>query len=83
MGKFDQHSSRHLVIRTHSPGFAYQPALWMLPTDQVYGSWPLSGEIPRSHKFPHVNPFVSAGEIDIMESRGNGPLYPRQCVNHK
>ncbi|KAF3914192.1 Beta-glucanase [Dactylellina cionopaga] len=30
------------------------PAIWMMPQDSVYGSWPASGE------------------IDIMESRGNG-----------
>ena len=30
------------------------PAIWMLPTDNGYGTWPASGE------------------IDIMESRGNG-----------
>jgi beta-glucanase (GH16 family) len=30
------------------------PAIWMLPTDNAYGTWPASGE------------------IDIMESRGNG-----------
>jgi Glycosyl hydrolases family 16 len=40
------------------------PALWLLPTQNVYGSWPLSGE------------------IDIVESRGNGPLYPRQGSNY-
>lgn len=34
------------------------PAIWMLPTYQEYGPWPVSGE------------------IDIMESRGNGPNYP-------
>lgn len=36
------------------------PAIWMLPTDYVYGPWPMSGE------------------IDIMESRGNGIDYPYQ-----
>ena len=25
------------------------PAFWMLSTDQVYGAWPLSGEIGRAH----------------------------------
>jgi len=40
------------------------PAIWMLPTDNVYGRWPLSGE------------------IDIMESRGNGPEYAGQGTNH-
>lgn len=34
------------------------PAIWMLPEDDAYGSWPLSGE------------------IDIMEARGNAPIYP-------
>ncbi|KAF9347558.1 hypothetical protein BGX26_000967 [Mortierella sp. AD094] len=34
------------------------PAIWMLPSNYHYGSWPASGE------------------IDIVESRGNGPEYP-------
>lgn len=38
------------------------PALWMLPVDDAYGPWPLSGE------------------IDIMESRGNGVDYKAQWV---
>lgn len=38
------------------------PALWMLPVDDSYGPWPLSGE------------------IDIMESRGNGVDYKAQYV---
>lgn len=33
------------------------PAIWMLPSNEQYGTWPVSGE------------------IDIMESRGNGPNY--------
>jgi len=33
------------------------PAIWLLPTNNQYGNWPVSGE------------------IDIMESRGNGPNY--------
>ncbi|KAH8830091.1 concanavalin A-like lectin/glucanase domain-containing protein [Flagelloscypha sp. PMI_526] len=40
------------------------PALWMLPTENVYGKWPLSGE------------------IDILESRGNGPQYKYQGANY-
>ncbi|KAK0213777.1 GH16 beta-1,3-glucan recognition protein [Armillaria fumosa] len=40
------------------------PAIWMLPVDNAYGMWPLSGE------------------IDIMESRGNGISYPRQGSNY-
>jgi len=40
------------------------PAIWMLPVDNNYGPWPLSGE------------------IDIMESRGNGLRYPKQGSNY-
>jgi len=40
------------------------PAIWMLPVNDTYGPWPMSGE------------------IDIMESRGNGPEYPRQGSNY-
>ena len=36
------------------------PAIWMLPVNNTYGPWPLSGE------------------IDLMESRGNGRSYPDQ-----
>ncbi|KAF5323729.1 hypothetical protein D9619_012970 [Psilocybe cf. subviscida] len=39
------------------------PALWMLPRDQVYGAWPLSGE------------------IDIVESKGNGIRYTAHGSN--
>ncbi|KAL5528155.1 hypothetical protein ACEPAF_7291 [Sanghuangporus sanghuang] len=40
------------------------PAIWMLPADNEYGPWPVSGE------------------IDIMESRGNGFEYPFQGRNY-
>lgn len=40
------------------------PALWMLPTTNVYGPWPLSGE------------------IDIVESRGNGIEYTGRGSNY-
>lgn len=40
------------------------PAIWMLPVNNTYGPWPMSGE------------------IDIMESRGNGPRYPDQGSNY-
>ena len=39
------------------------PAIWLLPTNNQYGTWPASGE------------------IDIMESRGNGVDYPAGGVN--
>lgn len=40
------------------------PAMWMLPKDNVYGAWPLSGE------------------IDIVESRGNGLRYTAHGSNY-
>jgi len=39
------------------------PAIWMMPVDNTYGAWPLSGE------------------IDIMESRGNGQNYSQGGAN--
>ncbi|PFH48494.1 glycoside hydrolase family 16 protein [Amanita thiersii Skay4041] len=39
------------------------PAIWMLPRDNVYGTWPRSGE------------------IDILESRGNGIRYTARGSN--
>ncbi|GJJ14723.1 hypothetical protein Clacol_008990 [Clathrus columnatus] len=57
------HSIRYgkVEIRAKIPtGDWLWPALWMLPTNNTYGPWPLSGE------------------IDIMESRGNGISYPGQ-----
>lgn len=54
------HSIRYgrVEIRARLPrGDWLWPAIWMLPTDNEYGPWPVSGE------------------IDIMESRGNGPEY--------
>lgn len=55
----------------------------MLPENNTYGPWPLSGEPERP--FPPLF-WVSltassiSGEIDIMESRGNSPAYPAQYV---
>jgi beta-glucanase (GH16 family) len=40
------------------------PAIWMLPVDNVYGLWPMSGE------------------IDMVESRGNGPRYTARGSNY-
>ncbi|KAH7886769.1 glycoside hydrolase family 16 protein [Phlebopus sp. FC_14] len=40
------------------------PAIWMLPVNNTYGPWPMSGE------------------IDIMESRGNGRSYPDQGIDY-
>ncbi|TFK63649.1 glycoside hydrolase family 16 protein [Pluteus cervinus] len=50
-------------VRAKLPTGCLWPAIWMLPVDNAYGPWPISGE------------------IDIMESRGNGPEYPFQGSN--
>jgi beta-glucanase (GH16 family) len=51
-------------VRAKNPrGDWLWPAIWMLPKDNTYGPWPMSGE------------------IDIMESRGNGPKYKKQGTN--
>ncbi len=35
-----------IVVRARLPiGRGYWPAIWFLPTESYYGSWPLSGEI--------------------------------------
>ncbi|KAF8509095.1 hypothetical protein JB92DRAFT_2948891 [Gautieria morchelliformis] len=60
------HSIRYgkVEIRAKMPlGDWLWPALWMLPVNETYGPWPMSGE------------------IDIVESRGNGPQYPAQGNN--
>ncbi|KAH9475151.1 Beta-1,3-glucan-binding protein [Psilocybe cubensis] len=60
------------------------PAIWMLPVDNTYGPWPISGmfflEVPPTS---HIAPlFINeTREIDIMEARGNGPNYPFQGTN--
>jgi hypothetical protein len=55
----------------------------MLPENNTYGEWPLSGKfLKRSLKllFWTCLDVISSisGEIDLMESRGNGPTYPAQ-----
>jgi beta-glucanase (GH16 family) len=45
MNKMDFASGR-IVVRAGLPiGRGYWPAIWFLPTESYYGSWPLSGEI--------------------------------------
>jgi beta-glucanase (GH16 family) len=45
MNKFDFSSGR-IDVRARLPiGQAYWPAIWFLPTENYYGTWPLSGEI--------------------------------------
>ena len=45
------------------------PAFWMLPTDDVYGTWPLSGEID-------IMEFTAANDNVIYGTIHYGDLYP-------
>ena len=49
----------------------------MLPVDNTYGIWPMSGMCSTS-LLSLSDVRSSVGEIDIMEARGNGPSYPKQ-----
>ena len=51
----------------------------MLPENNTYGPWPLSGKFYFLHALALFERDVE-GEIDIMEARGNGIDYPFQCV---
>jgi len=44
-GKFDQTYGRFEASIKLPTGQGLWPAFWMLPTDEVYGGWPQSGEI--------------------------------------
>jgi hypothetical protein len=55
------------------------PAIWMLPENDTYGPWPVSGACaPQSGTIVVDRLFLRSGEIDIMEARGNAPSYPFQ-----
>ncbi|KAJ4002310.1 GH16 beta-1,3-glucan recognition protein [Lentinula boryana] len=58
------------------------PAIWMLPVDDAYGAWPLSGKCTMLLNLLTPNAFHYIGEIDIMEARGNGPSYPKQGTDY-
>jgi hypothetical protein len=64
--------------------FQLWPAMWMLPVDSVYGAWPLSGDYPSFppplEYIPNAHSRRVTGEIDIVESRGNGLRYTAQYV---
>jgi len=51
---------------------------WMTPTER--GPLAASCAIPSTDLFVILTTPLHAGEIDIMEARGNGPLYPKQSV---
>ncbi len=44
-GKFDFTYGHIIVSAKTAPGLGTWPAIWMLPTDNHYGTWPGSGEI--------------------------------------
>ncbi|KAJ7583872.1 GH16 beta-1,3-glucan recognition protein [Mycena floridula] len=56
------------------------PAIWMMPVDNTYGGWPLSGKSFTGLTFTSLC-FIQR-EIDIMESRGNGPDYVKEGANY-
>ena len=53
----------------------------MLPTKNVYGPWPLSGNKQSFYFSRQSTHFQSPGEIDIVESRGNGIEYTAQYAS--
>ena len=53
-------------------------AIWMLLENNTYSPWPLGGECEPGLGYPGLTEISISGEIDIMESRGNGPAYPAQ-----
>ncbi|KAF9552143.1 GH16 beta-1,3-glucan recognition protein [Agrocybe pediades] len=59
-------------VRAKIPTGLMWPAIWMLPVDNKYGPWPISGMF-----FSKI-----LCEIDIMEARGNGPSYPKQGTDY-
>jgi beta-glucanase (GH16 family) len=51
------------------PGQGLWPAFWMLPTDEVYGGWPQSGEID-------IMEFVAADPVRTLGNLHYGDPYP-------
>ncbi|KAF8151651.1 GH16 beta-1,3-glucan recognition protein [Crassisporium funariophilum] len=61
------------------------PAIWMLPVDNKYGPWPISGKLSTFYILSMETSVLLQlffWEIDIMEARGNGPSYPKQGSNY-
>jgi beta-glucanase (GH16 family) len=59
-----------IVVRAKLPyGKGLWPAIWMLPTDQVYGGWPKSGEIDIMELLGH-EPNKVYGTIHYTSSSG-------------
>ncbi len=61
-----------IEIRAKMPkGQGLWPALWMLPTDNVYGGWPRSGEIDIVEIIGH-EPHVAHGTVHYGSAPGAG-----------
>ncbi|MCH8567936.1 MAG: family 16 glycosylhydrolase [Balneolales bacterium] len=57
-------------VRAKLPeGQGLWPAIWMMPTDNVYGGWPQSGEIDIMEALGH-QPHISYGSVHY------GPVWP-------
>ena len=70
-----------IEVRAKSPrGQGTWAAAWLLPTDSVYGGWPLSGEIDIA-EWVNVGEVRADGEVD---SHVHGTLHygPQQGSNH-
>ena len=52
----------------------------MLPADSVYGPWPRSGMHPSLASYLIMT--TPKGEIDLVESRGNGIQYTGRSAYH-
>jgi hypothetical protein len=67
------HHASHIVCRDW-----LWPAIWMLPVNDTYGMCPDLWSWLRHQWECFTGPWPMSGEIDIMESRGNDPSYPKQ-----
>lgn len=63
------------------------PSIWMLPTENYYGPWPISGEIDVRwrpcygfNRAPFADP--PSASLQIITGRGNDAKYPSQGVNY-
>ncbi|THU82609.1 concanavalin A-like lectin/glucanase [Dendrothele bispora CBS 962.96] len=50
------------------------PAIWMLPVDDTYGAWPLSGEIDLMEARGNLNTYGAQGLNFVRSSLNYGPL---------
>lgn len=73
--KADWRYGRFEINAKMPQGQGLWPAIWMLPTDNVYGDWPLSGEIDI---FEAVNT-NAAGENDIHGTLHYGRPWPNNA----